>query len=66
MKNMTTVQLEKPLVSELEKLKTKFKATSYNDVIKKLVEQQQDIPKSLFGAFPNLPKFRRDHDDHEF
>lgn len=63
---MTTVQMDKSLVRELEKLRAKYNVSSYKAVVWKLVEKEKNTPKDLFGAFPNLPKFKRDHDDHEY
>lgn len=60
---MTTIQIEKPLVRELEKLKTKYNVSSYKAVVWKLVEKEKNRPKDLFGAFPNLGKFKREKDD---
>lgn len=63
MKNMTTVQMGKPLVRKLEKLKIKYNVKSYKDVVSKLVEKDENVPESLLGAFPNLGKFKREKDD---
>ncbi|MFH0955388.1 MAG: hypothetical protein V1777_04765 [Candidatus Micrarchaeota archaeon] len=63
MKAMTTVQMDKPLVKELEKLRTKYKFKSYKAVVWKLVEKEKQIPDSMFGSFPKLGKFKREKED---
>jgi len=62
----TTVMLDKSTVQVLERLKGRYKARSYNDVIMKMAKSAECIPESRFGAHPELKTFKRDPKDfHE-
>jgi len=62
----TTIPLEKETVQVLEKLKSKYKVSSYDKLIREIVEKEMHVPKSLFGAHPKMKPFKRDREDfHE-
>ncbi len=62
----TTIQVEKPTVQLLNRLKEKMGASSYDKVIRKLAEKEEQIPESLFGVHPEMKPFKRDRRDfHE-
>ena len=62
----TTIPLEKETVQVLEKLKSKYNVSSYDKLIKGMVEKEMNVPKSLFGAHPKMKPFKRDKADfHE-
>ncbi len=63
MNETTTIQVKKTTLSGLDKVKKKFDASSYDKAISKMVEKEIKSPKSLFGAYPKLKKFKRDEDD---
>ena len=62
----TTIQVEKPTVQLLNRLKAKLGMTSYDKVIRKLAEKEEKIPESLFGVDRGMKPFAREHDDREF
>ncbi len=61
--NPTTIQVDKSTIAILEKVKKKFAANSYDNVIRKMASKEIKIPKSLFGAHPKMLPFKRDEDD---
>lgn len=60
----TTIQIDKATVQLLGRLKKKYGADSYKEVIRRLAEKEMKLPKSLFGADPDMKPFKREHDDH--
>ena len=60
---ITTIQVEKSTVTILNKVKKKYGVKSYDKAIKKMASKEVKIPKSMFGAHPELKPFRRDEDD---
>lgn len=62
----TTIPLEKETVQVLEKLKGKYNVSSYDKLIKQMLQKETQMPKSLFGAYPKMKPFKRDKADfHE-
>jgi len=62
----TTIPLEKETVQVLEKLKSKYNVSSYDKLIREMLEKEMKVPKSLFGTHPNMKAFKRDKEDfHE-
>ncbi|MBN2067922.1 MAG: hypothetical protein JW744_05635 [Candidatus Diapherotrites archaeon] len=62
----TTIPLEKETVQVLEKLKSKYNVSSYDKLIREMLEKEMKVPKSLFGAHPKMKQFKRDKEDlHE-
>lgn len=59
----TTIQLDKSTVQVLNNLKEKHKVESYNRLIQILINKEEKVPKSLFGAHPKMKSFKRDRDD---
>ncbi len=62
----TTIPLEKETVQVLEKLKSKYNVSSYDKLIKQMLQKETQTPKSLFGAHQKMKPFKRDKADfHE-
>lgn len=59
----TTIQVNKKTVSVLNRIKEKYGLSSYDKAIQRMVKKEVKIPKSMFGAHPDLKPFKRDHDD---
>ena len=59
----TTIRVSKELLQELEKLKRDKLAKSYEEVIKKLIEESKGLKKSYFGSLPKLKEFEREEID---
>ncbi|HLC92748.1 MAG TPA: hypothetical protein VJH23_03500 [archaeon] len=47
----------------LDKVKRKYGVKSYDKAIRKMASKEVRVPKSLFGAHPELKPFKRDEDD---
>ena len=52
----STIQIAKELLQRLSKLKEKYKAKSYNELVAKLVEKEESVPESMFGSHPEMKK----------
>ncbi|MBI2598556.1 MAG: hypothetical protein HYW50_05180 [Candidatus Diapherotrites archaeon] len=63
MNDTTTIQVKRKTVNVLDKVKKKYSVSSYDKAIIKMAEKEVKIPKSLFGAYPKLKKFKRDEED---
>lgn len=59
----TTIRISKEMLRELEKLKEEKMASSYEELIRKLIEEYKRLKKSHFGTLPKLEKFRREEID---
>ena len=59
----TTIRLDEDVVKILEEIKNKENATSYNDVIKKLIETKK---LSMFGADKSLSRWKESEDRARF
>lgn len=59
----TTIRVDEEIVRLLEEVKNDERATSYNDVIKKLLEKRK---LSMFGADKNLTKWKESEDRASF
>ncbi len=59
----TTIRISKKLLQELENLKREKDAKSYEEVIKKLIEESKRLKKSHFGSLPKLEEFEREEID---
>lgn len=60
---MSTIAIDAEAHRRLLHLKETWGAKNLNDVVKRLLDQAQTIPKSMFGADPGLPKLDRDTRD---
>lgn len=66
LRDKTTIQVDRKTLQILDIVKRKYKAPSYDKTILRLTEKEIKVPKSMFGAYPNLKKFVRDENDfHE-
>lgn len=61
----TTIQIEENTLQIMKTLKADFKVKTYNEVIEKLVELRGKLPRSRFGAHPEMTEFTED-DEAEF
>jgi hypothetical protein len=64
----TTIQLKKATLEKLKKLKKEKQASSYDEIIELLIENELQIPQSLFGFMKGKTlSFERDEleKDHE-
>jgi predicted CopG family antitoxin len=61
----TTIQTSKKTAQQLKELMKKTGANSYDEVIRKLLGDRNEIPVSLFGSNPKLKPFTED-DEAEF
>jgi hypothetical protein len=64
----TTVEVKRNTAKLLEEMKQKYHAKSADEIIRKLIEKAENVPKSMFGAHPKMKRFRRSdeaygHDD---
>ena len=59
----TTIRISKEMLHELEKLKKEKMANSYEELIRKLIEESKRLRKSHFGSLPKLGEFRREEID---
>ena len=59
----TTIRISKELLQELENLKKDKLAKSYEEVIKRLIEESKKLKKSYFGSLPKLKEFKREEID---
>ncbi|MBI4044390.1 MAG: hypothetical protein HY392_01655 [Candidatus Diapherotrites archaeon] len=59
----TTIQVKKTTVGILNRIKKRYSVSSYDGAIQKLAEKDKTIPKSMFGAHPEMKKFKRTEDD---
>ena len=64
----TTIQIKESTLEKLKKLKREKQATSYDEVIKILIEKELQLPETLYGFLKGktIPFERDDSDkDHE-
>jgi len=59
----TNIRISKEMLHELEKLKKEKMANSYEELIRKLIEESKRLRKSHFGSLPKLEEFRREEID---
>jgi hypothetical protein len=53
----TTVEVKKTTLQALEELKAEFGAKSLDEAIRALIRKVKKIPKSKFGAHPEMKPF---------
>ncbi|MEM2922595.1 MAG: hypothetical protein QXF26_09815 [Candidatus Bathyarchaeia archaeon] len=53
----TTVKVDRATLQALKELKDKFGAKSFDEAIRTLIRQVRGIPKSKFGAPPDMKPF---------
>lgn len=61
----TTVQVDEKTLQMLNKLKKEIGARSHDEVIRTLISERKNIPRSMFGSNPRLKPFSRE-DEAEF
>lgn len=53
----TTVEVKKTTLQALEELKAEFGAKSLDEAIRALIRKVRKVPKSKFGAHPEMKTF---------
>ena len=61
----TTVQVDEKTLQILNDLKKELGARSHDEVIKRLISERKNIPRSMFGSNPRLKPFSQE-DEAEF
>jgi hypothetical protein len=61
----TTIQIQENTLQLMKKIKFDLKVKTYDEVINKLIELKRKIPKSKFGAHPEMTEFA-EKDESEF
>ena len=54
----TTVEVKKSTLQALEEIKAEFGARSLDEAIQTLIRRTQRIPKTKFGAHPDMSSFK--------
>ncbi len=62
---VTTIQVKENTLQLMKNIKTDLKLDTYDEVINKLIELKRKIPKSKFGAHPEMSQFTIE-DESEF
>jgi hypothetical protein len=62
---VTTIQVQNSTLQLMKRIKNDFKVSTYDEVINKLIELKRKIPKSKFGAHPEMSEFTI-QDESEF
>lgn len=62
----TTIQIKKTTLTKLKKLKEEKNVNSYDEVIEALIQNELNLPKSLFGFMKQkTSSFARDSEDKD-
>ncbi len=62
---VTSIQMHEDIIKELNARKKELNLKSYEEVIRALLRSEKKLKKSYFGAFPELPEFKRDEEEDE-
>lgn len=65
MRETTTIQVSKTTVHVLDRIKKRDKISSYDRVIQRMARKEKGIKKSMFGAHPEMKKFKREEIFHD-
>ncbi|MEK6975352.1 MAG: hypothetical protein AABY18_03310 [Candidatus Thermoplasmatota archaeon] len=57
---MSTIAVDDSAHRRLAHLKKEWGAESLNEVVHRLLDSAQPVPKSMFGSSPELPTFTRE------
>jgi predicted CopG family antitoxin len=60
---MSTIAITDDVHRRLIELKTDWAASSLNDVVARLLEENRPVPRSMFGVDPKLPRLDRKRRD---
>lgn len=63
MENRTTIQVDENVLKKLGRLKREMNASSYKEVIERLLGAEKKLEVSEKGKFPKLKRFRREKID---
>ena len=55
--SVVTIKIEESTLQLLKEVKEKINAKNFDDAIRKLSETRVRIPKSMFGAHPEMSSF---------
>ena len=58
----TTIQVDAKTLRLLKQLKGRWKAKTYDELIRRLISKRVEVPRSFFGVDPHLPPFSEE--DH--
>ncbi|MBU2099665.1 hypothetical protein KKG83_05595 [Candidatus Micrarchaeota archaeon] len=65
MRETTTIQVSRSTVHVLDRIKKKYKVSSYDKAIQRMARKEKGIKKSMFGVHPEMKKFRREEIFHD-
>ena len=60
-----TLQVKRNTAKLLKELKHKYETKSADETIRKLIQKAEKVPDSMFGAHPNMRRFRESYESHE-
>jgi hypothetical protein len=60
----TTLEVKRNTAKLLEELKQKYATKSADETIRKLIQRAENVPDSMFGAHPNMRRFREFDESH--
>ncbi|MHA1112631.1 MAG: ribbon-helix-helix protein, CopG family [Promethearchaeota archaeon] len=62
----TTIQIKESTLKKLKRLKKEKQASSYDELIQLMIENELQLPNSLFGFMKGkTTPFKRDESDHD-
>lgn len=56
---MATIAVDPPTHQRLALLKEEWSASSYTEVIRRLLDEVRPVPASMFGSAPDLPSLTK-------
>jgi len=60
----TTLEVKRNTAKLLEELKHKYETKSADETIRRLIQRAENVPDSMFGAHPNMRRFRESDEAH--
>jgi hypothetical protein len=60
----TTLEVKKNTAKLLEELKHKYETKSADETIRKLIQRAENVPDSMFGAHPDMRRFKATDEAH--
>jgi hypothetical protein len=59
----TTIQVEKETAEKLRRIMAEVGASTYDELIGRLLVEHKTVKRSRFGKYRKLPRFRREEID---
>jgi len=59
----TTIQVRKETAQKLRRIMAEASASTYDELIRKLLLEHKTVKQSRFGKYRKLPRFRREEID---